>query len=293
MVALTEDLQVAVGELLLGPGTPYRLLDFNPWVKTVRAPQEQDRAWNHGSWSGAEWANKATVPLRILVRGSQRTTSEWLQLQQQLAAAFAPTGDAGSDRELRWRIGGGEYLMRGRPRMVEPSIEHIGDGLGYAFTQCAFVAPDPRIYSGDLHTTAPIPLPQQVGGLTVPFTVPFTVAGVLVGGSEQVTNAGTTDTGLFLRIDGPVSEPRVTLKPPSGDPLTLRFLLDLPAGQWLEVDTAARTVFLNGLATASRRGQTVADPDWPLLPPGTSTLRFNAADFDDGTLTTTFRDAWW
>lgn len=452
MVALTEDLQVAVGELLLGPGTPYRLMDFNPWVKTVRAPQEQDRPWNHGSWSGAEWSNKVTVPMRILVRGSQRTTSEWLQLQQQLAAAFAPTGDAASDRELRWRIGGVEYLMRGRPRMVEPSVEHIGDGLGYAFTQCAFVALDPRIYSGVEHVAGPIPLPQQAGGLLVPGTqrvlngnpgfeldttgwfasggslvrstgqahtgvasglltpdgvtatveagvtnsaappvtvgrayrasvwvyspdgynpvlvaiswldagnqilstslgpatavpagvwtlltvtgtapastakasprvrmtgtpaatddlhiddlrlvdpivygggllVSFHVGGTLVGGQIDLVNAGTTETGLLLRIDGPVFEPSVTLKRPDGLIQTLRwFGLELAAGQFLEVDTQARGAFLQGNQANSRPPGHV---DWPMLPPGTSTLRFGAAEFTAGTLTSRHRDAWW
>lgn len=452
MVALTEDLQIAVGELLMGPGTDYRPLDFNPFVKTARADQGGPRAWNHGSWSGAEFANSVTIPLRLLVQPAARTNAAWLAAHQQLAAAFAPVGATAGDVELRWRLAGAEYLMRGRPRMVEPSIEHIADGLGYAFTLCAFEAQNPFIFSGVEHVTGPVPLPQPAGGLLMPGTqrvlngnpgfeldttgwfasggslvrstaqahtgvasglltpdgvtatveagvtnsaappvtvgrayrasmwvyspdgynpvlvaiswldagnvilstslgpatavpagvwtlltvtgtapastakasprvrmtgtpaatddlhiddlrlvdpivygggllVPFHVGGTLVGGQVDLVNAGTTETGLLLRIDGPVFEPFVTLKRPDGLIQTLRwFGLELAAGQFLEVDTQARGAFLQGNQANSRPPGHV---DWPMLPQGTSTLRFGAAEFTAGTLTSRHRDAWW
>lgn len=71
----------------------------------------------------------------------------------------------------------------------------------------------------------------------------------------------------------------------------MRVDLNLPAGQWLDIDTRARTVLLNGDPAASRRGQAVGD--WPLLQPGTSTLRFAAAEESSGTVTARWRDGWW
>lgn len=285
------DCQVSVRELVMGPGTPYRVLsDFNPFNRAVRADQSGARAWNHGSWSGAEFAHETVVTLPVLVQDMvSLTKSGWLAAHQQLAAAFAPVADAATDVELRFTIGADEYVMFGRPRMVEPRT--YSTKLGHAFTQCAFVALDPLIYSGELHTTGAIILPVYVGGMSSPLLVSFLIETTRFGGGATLVNAGTAPTGLRLRLDGPLSEPSVSLQRPDGVVQTLRFLLELAAGQWLDVDTAARTVFLNGLPQASRRGQTVVENGWPLLPPGTSEIRFGAAD-GSGTLTVEHRDAW-
>lgn len=282
--------QWQVRDLVLGPGTSYRLMDeSNPFVTTVRADQGGPRAWNHGSWSGAEWANERVVPMRILVDATDLAT--WRTAHQQLAAAFAPVADAVVDVELRFAFGGEEYLLTGRPRMVEPDLTLAATGR--AFARAAFVAQDPRIYSGVEHTTGAVPLPTQVGGMTVPLTVPFVVSGTVVGGSAAVANVGTTDTSMLLRIDGPVADPRVTLQRPDGSIQTLTFSLTIPTGQWVEVDSAARTAFVQGLPEASVRGQVAWDMDPYPLQPGTTTLRFSANDFQAGTVTATWRDAWW
>lgn len=284
--------QWQVRDLVLGRSTPYRLMeDVNPFALTVRADQGGARAWNHGAWSGAEWANERVVPMRIMVDVEADDVASWLTAHQELAAAFGPVGDAVTDVELRFVMGGSEYLLLGRPRMVEPDVALIGTGK--ALTRAAFVAQDPRIYSGTLHDTGAVPLPTQIGGLTVPLTVPFVVAGTVVGGSAAVLNDGTTDTSVLFRIDGPVTDPRITLQRPDGTIQTLTFSLTVPTGQWVEVDSAARTAFVLGLPEASVRGQVTWDMDPYPLQPGTTTLRFSANDFQAGTVTATWRDAWW
>lgn len=284
--------QVQVRNLVMGPGTSYMVLDeFNPFTRHARAEQTAGRAWNHGSWSGVEWAAEAVVPIPIRVRNQAAgTPAGWLTAHQQLAAAFAPIGEAVQDVELRFNWCGTEYVMFGRPRMVEPAVKTVR--RGYSLTECAFVALDPFIYSGELQQVV-TGLPTFTGGLTIPVQLPFTVDGVLVGGKEQIVNAGTADTGLLLRLDGPLQEPRVTLQVAGADPKTLRFDLDLAAGQWLVVDTAAETVFLNGLPQSSQLGKTAGD--FFALPPGTSTLRFahTGSHNETAQLTVTYRDAWW
>lgn len=278
--------QVRVRDLIMGRSTSYKMLEFNPWIRTVRADQGDKRAWNHGSWSGVEWSDEAVVPMRVQVLGSSAAT--WLTLDQQLKAAFRPVGEATSDVELRWLIGGVEYVMFGRPRMVEPEAAMLGTGLVY--TKAAFVALDPTIYAGVETVTSPLVPPSFTGGLTIPLTVPFTVDGVMTGGSATLTNSGTKETGLLLRIDGPAVEPRVTLERADGVIQTLRIGITLPAGQWLDIDTANRTVTLNG--TTSRRGQTTGD--FPILPSGAHTLIFRTTDANPASeLTARFRSAWW
>lgn len=286
--------QVQIRDLVMGADTQFKVLsDFDPFSQGVRADQGGPRAWNHGSWSGAEWQQQRIVPLTVVVHGDAVTdVGSTIERRHELAAAFQPVGDTATDVQLRFHRGGREYVMFGRPRDVTLDGRLIGTGKAYA--ECFFAATDPLIYSGLLHTTDPIPLPQQVGGLSVPFTVPFSIGGMLLGGSAELVNDGTAPSPLRLRIDGPVPEPFVTVQGADGSVNTLRFHLDLPSGQWLIVNTGARTAFLNGLPQASRRGSVTAEPDWPLLPPGMSTIRFGASEHNDqATLLAEYRSAWW
>lgn len=280
--------QMQVRDLVMGPGTPFILeRDVNPFVLTVRADQGGPRAWNHGAWSGAEWANERVVPIRVLVEAGDM--AGLVAAIQQLSAAFAPVGDGAQQPELRFEVGGSEYLLFGRPRMVEPGQI----GRFRSLVRLSFVAQDPRIYSGELHSVQ-LGLPEQIGGLTVPITVPFTVDGVLIGGTAPMVNAGTTDTALVMRVDGPVIDPTVTVQRPDGDVQRIRFDLPIGTGQWLDIDTASRTALLNGLPQANQRGRAVWDIDPYPLPPGASTVRFGAGDFNIvAQLSVSWRDAWW
>ncbi|MFG2046130.1 hypothetical protein ACGFIW_01700 [Micromonospora sp. NPDC048935] len=278
------DGQVSVGGFLLGEGTVYSLQTFNPWTRTTRADQSGERAWGDGSWSGAEWAEQAVVPIVVLTQAE--TVDGWQAAHQALLAAFAPRSD---DVEMRWRFGSTEYMMRGRPRMVEPEIGLIG--LGMAMTRAAFVGLDSTVYSGVEHSVT-LGLPSTSGGLTVPITVPFTIGAVVTSGRQTITNAGKKPTGLLLRVDGPVVEPRVSLLTSAGTGI-VRVWVTLTAGQWLDIDTAARTVYING--TVSRRGLTsVEGIGWPVLPGGESAeLAFDASSYDSSALLTArWRDAY-
>lgn len=281
--------QWQIRNLVMGPGTPFRVqAQTNPFTLNIRANQGGKRAWNHGSWSGAEWGDERVVPLRIFVEADDLTPATWLQLNQQLAAAFAPIGDVAVDVELRHALGGREYVMFGRPRMVEPSTRHIGSG--FSFTQCAFVALDPHIYSGELLTAGPVGLAVFIGGLAVPYTVPHIVEHVRVGGQVDIFNDGTAETPLQLRIDGPIPGPQVIVQHADDTVESLRVGFDLIAGQFLEIDTGSRAVLLNGIA--NRRGQ--VSGDFPLLAgEETAQLRFLANGDDTGTLSVEWRSAWW
>ena len=283
-MALTE-CQFQIRGLTLGCGTPYTVRGFNSFRHAARADQSGSRAWGHGSWSGAEWANEEAIDLNILIKGGD--VAGWMDANDALAAALAPVGADASDVELRYVLGGREYLRYVRPRVYEPDPVHLGSGVVASVASLA--ALDPLRYSGQ-ESTATVGLPQFEGGLTVPTTVPFVIGASLSEGAELLENEGTADTPLRLRINGPVVQPRIALLRPDGESEQLRFDTTLQAGQWLDVDTGARTVLLQG--KTSRRAQTAGT--FPLLPPGVSTLRFFAAAHnDDAEVTATWRSAWW
>lgn len=275
--------QVQLRDLVMGPGTPFRFVThFNPLKRDVRADQGDARAWSDGRWSGAERAEQVTIPMRLVVMAVG--AAGWMDLMQQLLATFAPSDD---DLDLRFVVGGTEYLMRGRPRMVDPEARHID---GHTYTAAAFVALDPTIYSGVEHSV-PLGLPSTSGGLSVPFSAPLSISARATSGRAKITNAGTKATALRLRIDGPVPEHRVSLLTPAGTAM-VRLWMSLEVGQWLEIDTGKGQVYLNG--TASRRGSTTPDGiGWPVLPKGTHEIAFDAVSYDPAARLTVFwRDAW-
>jgi hypothetical protein len=282
------DGQVQVRDLVLGAGTAYELVSFNPWNRAVRPGQGEGRPWSHGAWSGAEFLDETPVPIRVYLEAPERTAAAWLPLQQALIAAFEPVGDTAAEVELRFNTGGTEFVMFGRPRGVQLPENELAQRRGKSVNTCLFAALDPRIYSG-AEQTVQLGLPSFTGGLTVPVTAPFTVDGVMVGGKAAIVNDGLANTSLALRIDGPVVTPRVMLQRPDGLVQTLEVLFDLPAGQWLEIDTGSHSVLLNGVA--NRRGAVTGE--FPILPPGAGTIRFASAEFDmDALLTVRWRHAW-
>jgi hypothetical protein len=279
---MLEEGQVQLRDLVMGKGTPWMFASpFNPRKRQVRVDQSGPRAWTHGSWSGAEFMEEAVIPMRLLEVDEVNGAWGWMMRMHEILAAFAPSKE--DDLELRFMLGGVEYVMYGRPRMAEPDPRLGGSG----YVNAAFVALDPLLYSGEENSMGLV-LPTQSGGLVVPFTVPFTIDGVTIGNSAFIVNSGTATAALRFHIAGPVVEPRIAVFH-DGVSTVLRFALTLTAGQWLDVDTRERTAYLNG--TVSRRGQVYGD--WPLLESGESEISFDASTYDaSAALTVFWRDAW-
>lgn len=172
-MALDEDQIHLVGtgrNLLMGVGTRFDVQDsFNPFQTQVRTPQSMDRPYAHGALVGAEWMAERVVPIRVIANGEASTVPLARAAVQDMAAAFAAVGATGETAELRFRLAEDpdEFVVFGRPRGIEPDMSTLA--LGYSYVSTAFVANDPRIYSGEL-TTQSTGLPVQQGGLTIPGT---------------------------------------------------------------------------------------------------------------------------
>lgn len=107
--------------------------------------------------------------------------------------------------------------------------------------------------------------------------------------SVQTRNEGNYSTPPVLRIDGPVTNPRIELVE-TGQ--LMEFLTSLQLGEYLLIDVKEKTVLLNG--ATSRRGTMTFGSDWFMLPPGVSTLKMSAlsAPTYAGQLTVTAYSAW-
>lgn len=112
-------------------------------------------------------------------------------------------------------------------------------------------------------------------------------------GSASLVNAGNSDAYPVIRIYGPVTEP-VLDNNTQGK--SLAFVgLTLVAGEYLEVDTRAKTILLNGDSASSRYDKlSFPASQWWTLSPGTNLVRFHPATFTDGVTVAvvTWRDAY-
>lgn len=205
-----DEPSVSLNGLQFGAGTPYGVVEFNPFNLRARA-NSQPRAWNHGAWSGAEWAEEVMVPLVLTVRAERdgpgclltpEAEDAWAALQQALSAAWAPIGDRVGESELRFTLGSREYVMFGRPRAVEPDTRNLWR-IARTNTRLVFAALDPRKYSVD-EVVSSAGLAQQEGGLVVPGYEPassFPFGLILPGDSGDY--ASTPDTAA-LDITGDI-----------------------------------------------------------------------------------------
>jgi hypothetical protein len=149
------------------------------------------------------------------------------------------------------------------------------------------IAPDPRKFADPL--TASTGLPSSTGGLSVPFTVPFSIASMVVSGRCVLTNPGNATGPVTLRIDGPVVGPQI-VHVGSGLALTFASSLSLAAGEWLEVDMEAQTALANGQAAASRN-QFITQRGWSGFSPAGNEWDFSAVS-GTGQLTVTAVPTW-
>jgi hypothetical protein len=281
--------QVSIRGFVMGAGTPYKFLtDFNPWKREAQVTVEQAMPYSDGSWAGAEFVAAPVIPLRLMI--VTPTLAEWDVARRELTHALRPIGVSDTEIELRWNITGVEYVMYGRPRLVDPDVSINKAGKGYV--SAAFTALDPYVYSGELHSSGTITVAQTSGGLTLPFTVPFSIDTVYTGGSATIHTDGLMDASLRLVFTGPLTEPRVIIDRADGVRLTLIVNRDIPADWSLTVDGRTKTVYLMDTEGTRYNVQDAVSGDWPSISNGDNVISLKAHPDDTGTLEVFWQDTW-
>lgn len=168
----------------------------------------------------------------------------------------------------------GEVLIEGTPTAT---VKKFSIGL---------VAADPRKFGTVQSQT--VPLPSSSGGLTVPFTVPFSIDSNVQTGQISLTNNGNIAGPVLARIDGPAPQ-GATVTHTSG--LGTRvFAINLPLaeGEWVDIDMEAETVLAQG---QSSRSQWITSRGFAGFDKGANTWSFSAPVTTTATLTITATSA--
>ena len=202
------------------------------------------------------------------------------------ATAFAvPKED---DSPLQFTIpgvaSGSPARLNVRPRKLALPIE-FEYFSGTAYASAELFAADPLIYS-EAETSVSINLATGAGGRTYDRTYDMSYGGIASYGSALLTNLGSAVAPLTIRINGPVTNPTIR-NVTTGQ--SLGFTVALNPGEYLDIDTTARTVLLNGTAD---RYSYLTLPQWFGLVPGVNEIRYFADDTVASTANITFRSAW-
>jgi hypothetical protein len=275
------DFQFAWQGVPFGDETQIELVSVQGLGSVELRTNDTDRSGAHGTWWGRSWGRGRTITVELEVMGASAAALEaaWAPL----VAKFAPADALGV---LSWQLPGqaARQVAAELRRWTFPV--DVGYALGYATVVAEWYAPDPRIYSA-AQTVLSTGLPTLSGGLSFPASAPFVFGTAGSGGSIAATNNGTIETPWVATFTGPLVAPAIEH---SGQSKVLSLSgASLAAGETLVIDSAARTVLLNGVA--SRYSWLAAASQWFTVEPGANVLRFTAAS-GSGTCQIAFRDAW-
>ncbi|GLY43540.1 hypothetical protein Amsp01_095630 [Amycolatopsis sp. NBRC 101858] len=235
-----------------------------------------DRPQRDGSFDAPSFRSARVITLE----GTAIAPDEWVRerAKDRLAAVLA-------DGSALTPLVVAERTVRRTAQVRLSSAIKIVDTTPVSFDWSIQVtAPDPLRY-GDPHD-ATCGLPRPARGMAFPVRFPL-VFGQGEGGVLALVNSGTATVRPVWTITGPCDQP-VIRNDSTGE--RMAFSLSLAEGDVLTVDSAARTVFLG---EASRRAALLPRSKWFGLPPGSTTIGFEALDNTaTGKLTAHWRDAW-
>lgn len=273
----------SINGLAFGPGTPFEVISLSGWrdqeskplggVMTGSAASNlpAPKGFSNGSWDVDYWMDKREPKLVLAV---VYDGTDWETLIESIENATAPTGAGTASMSVE--IGGISTTVTGSvsSRILPTELEYQ---FGLARVSIGFTAFDPRRMWAPL--SASTGLPQSSGGLTVPFTVPFTIAATQTSGQVVLTNPGSVTGPLTVQIfGGPsgVTGPVLTHQE-TGLSVAFPSTFTVAAGDSITVDMEAQTALYNG--TASRP---VLTPGWFGFVPGVNIIGFSAVSYSAG-----------
>jgi len=191
-----------------------------------------------------------------------------------VAASFAPFMDPGARPTL--------HYVLDRPGWPERVIANLR-AAGYAWPivgpdirdiQLQWVAPDPAVRDPATKTVTAWSGSSSSPGRTYPLTFNRTYpAGGGGATTGRIENFGDLPIRAVYRIYGPVTSPVVSVNIPGSGPFAgykqLIFVAGtiIAAGQWVDVDTATKTVYWNSDPTSSAAAQfNWSQGTWPVIP---------------------------
>jgi hypothetical protein len=233
----------------------------------------------HGAINETQYEDGRLIVLEGAVWSQVSQSDAWAEWDA-ITTPMIQTLDVGPAL-LKWTRSSGLTLQRlvKLAGEVDPPIDGDPGGAMLRY-QAQFYAEDPRAYSQTLTTATGAVLSAASGGMTFPERMPITFS-ASGGGTVAFTNNGNRPTPVALRIYGRCVNPQIVLLSTGA---RLVFQGEVPLGQFLELDTATRSVTMNdGAGTSVRASQFYVPTNstwWECAANATTTMQLVASDFD-------------
>lgn len=274
-----------LGGLQIGAGTPYKLVGVTGWFQMQATPMGGLASLTPAAWANRSYPLPYFAPERVVTILLDIETTPG-QMPGVVDALTQVTQPGVMDVPLALQVGGVTTTVTGSVsnRDIPTGLEWLA---GYAQATVELTCEDTRRLGAPV--MAATSLPSSSGGLSWPISWPMQWSATQVTGQCALTNPGKATGPVTLRIDGPVTAPVIT-HVSSGRALVFGSDLTVYAGDFLTVDTEARTVLYNG---QSSRNGSVVSRGWFGLDPGVNTFAFNADTYSTSALlTVTGTPAW-
>ena len=280
--ALTDE-QISINGVVMGEGTGYMLVDFNPWDAPEVVATDVALGARPGIISGKNTYKSRAVGFRVFIAGSADTKADTHALGTAIRTAMQPSD---TDVPLHFSIAGTQYFMMGRPRSVKADTKRWG--AGHLTFECRFLATDPRIYVSSLqYAASSLYTTDGVSGLNFPIQFPLDLKGTTSTLSPPQAalciNNGQISTGWFMAIEAIDSVTGVSIDfyPPDSPTSTQKLdfpSINIPAGSRLLIDSSEHAVLLySGSGYVGARNFLSADSTWWDLPVGESSFLINVS----------------
>lgn len=276
--------------LLMGGDTVYGFIEVEGLADQpeVRS-SDRTRLRRHGLLPGDDYLGGRSVVLSLEVFGADDAAFQ-ANLDALKAALVPGNAEAALSFKVPGVAGGGVRIMNVRPRKMALPIE---TRFLYRLPKVAveFFATDPRLYDIVQQNPSTGLNLSVIGRPSGNFSWNLSWGGPSTSNIVQATNAGTFVTPCVIKIDGPVTNPQVeNVTAGKFIKLSADGGLVLASGEFVEIDTDARTILLGG--TASRYSKLSSDSSWFDLAPGANELRFIGTTAGAPLMTVTWRSAW-
>lgn len=248
--------------------------DSAPYRETIR-----DHEGTDGGFIDAEFERGRDIALEGIVYGDVETIETYLDdLKENYAPRQSPVA-------LVYKMPGvDERTIFVKPRGARYDVD-TARRIGSTPIQFMLYAEDPRQYTNVLNSTAIAFGGLATTGFGFNFGFNLSFGAVVPVGGTYVTVGGNRPTPPTFTISGPVTNPRIIN---ITDSKSLDFTISLGALDSMVVDTATRSVVVNGY---ENRRDALTTLDWFFLNPGDTFIQFGGGT-GSGSLTVSYRNAW-
>lgn len=279
---ITGDYELEYRGLLLGGDTVFSLVEGNGFLDLPEIISADNQLLRRdGLFPGDDFLGEREITLVIEIDRENADThidnlrQAFTRAVQEFEFVFQIPDVAAGVKLVSW--------ARPRNLRLPITLDYL---YGLPIAEIRLVATDPLFYS-TTELSVSTTIATSGSGRSWPTVWPREWGTASESGSMSLTNSGIIEAPMNVRFDGPVSNPSIEDQT-NGRSMSLD--IDIADGDYIVIDTAQRSVLLNG--TANRYSSLSLSNGWFGVAPGTNSFVYRGTTGGTGEVTVTWRSTW-